>query len=353
MDLGALPLVDGHAHPVLRAEHAARLDFGDFFTEGPPGGHGRDTLFFRRSLRDLAELFGCLPEEVEEARGRLALEDLARLGLVGFEEVLLDDGLEPRATMPLAWHGRFTRVRRVLRLEALAEELAGEPFEAFRDRFVAALEGTEAVAFKTIAAYRGGLRLGTPEPGEAAAAYQRFLESSPLRLDGRSLPLRDHLLELALEVARRRGLPLQVHTGFGDADLDLEEANPLHLRPLLERGARLVLLHGWPFAREASWLASVYPGAYLDFGLAVPFLSVAGMRATVRQLLELAPLGKVLFSTDASRIPELFWLGARWGRRVLGEVLEECVADSDLSAGEAEDTAERILAGNARELYRL
>lgn len=54
---------------------------------------------------------------------------------------------------------------------------------------------------------------------------------------------------------------------FGDKDLQLELANPLHLRAVLESpsfaNARLVLLHGsYPFMREASYLASVYPQVY-------------------------------------------------------------------------------------------
>lgn len=50
---------------------------------------------------------------------------------------------------------------------------------------------------------------------------------------------------------------------FGDKDLQLELANPLHLRAILEdplfAKSRLVLLNGsYPFMREASYLASVY-----------------------------------------------------------------------------------------------
>jgi hypothetical protein len=51
---------------------------------------------------------------------------------------------------------------------------------------------------------------------------------------------------------------------FGDKDLQLELANPLHLRAVLEHSTfaqcRVVLLHGsYPFMREASYLAGVYP----------------------------------------------------------------------------------------------
>ena len=166
----------------------------------------------------------------------------------------------------------------------------------------------------------------------------------------------DYLLVHALRVASRREIPVQFHTGFGDPDLDLRLANPLHLRPLLEEKqwhrAPIVLLHaGYPFVKEAGYLASVYPQVYLDFGLAVPFLSTAGMRQTVQQLLELAPYTKVMFSTDAHAIPELYYLGAKWGRESLAHVLEDAIRSSDLTPQEAKHTGERILLENARELY--
>ena len=61
----------------------------------------------------------------------------------------------------------------------------------------------------------------------------------------------------------------------------------------------------------ASTLASVYPGAYVDLGLTVPYASVRGMRTALHEAMHLAPITKVLLSTDAQRTPETFWLAAR------------------------------------------
>ena len=163
------------------------------------------------------------------------------------------------------------------------------------------------------------------------------------------------MLWAALPVAAATGTPVQFHTGFGDPDLDLRLANPLHLRPLFEavtlRGLSVVCLHCYPYVREAGYLASVYPGAYVDLGLTVPYASVHAMRTALHEALHLAPVTKVLLSTDAQRTPETFWLAARWARRALGAVLETSTADGDLSAGEAEWAASRILFDNAAELY--
>jgi predicted TIM-barrel fold metal-dependent hydrolase len=234
-----------------------------------------------------------------------------------------------------------------------------DDFAAFLDRYRGALDPPPdgVAAFKSIAAYRTGLDIQpiTREHAEQCFAGLRE-EARQRRVRLADKPLLDFLLGQALEIAAKQRIPLQIHTGFGDPDLDLRLANPLHLRRLLEerrfREAPLVLLHAsYPFTREAGYLAAVYPHVYLDFGLAVPFLSVAGMRNVLRMLLELAPTNKLLYSSDAHFIPELFYLGAKWGRTILGEVLEEAVGDGDLSATEAEEVAAAVLHGNARALY--
>src|SRR5207244_2461781 len=117
----------------------------------------------------------------------------------------------------------------------------------------------------------------------------------------------------ALEVAARQALPVQFHTGFGDPDLDLLAANPLHLRAVIEAHRRVpfVLLHAsYPYTRELGYLAAMYTHVYADVGLAVPHVA-AEIPTVFRQLLGLTPASKIVYSSDASQIPELYWLAAR------------------------------------------
>ncbi|MFQ5858878.1 MAG: amidohydrolase family protein [Anaerolineae bacterium] len=213
---------------------------------------------------------------------------------------------------------------------------------------------------KSIAAYRTGLAVDKPISEGVAACFQNLRQPAeagdPVRLACK--PLNDWVVWAALEEAARRDMPVQFHTGFGDPDLDLRWASPVHMRPLFEnpsfRRVPFVLLHvSYPFTREVGYLAAVYPNVHIDLGLAIPFLSVAGMRFVVRAFLELTPLSKIIFSTDAHLIAELFYLGALWGRRILAEVLEEAVRDGDLTTREAERAAELILRRNAIKLYGL
>jgi predicted TIM-barrel fold metal-dependent hydrolase len=372
MNLWGIPAIDQHAHNVLKPEASIRHPYPGAFTEGYDPGvvnyHARHTLCYRRSLRDIAAILDCEPAEtaVLAKREQLGLERLTELCFraSNLEAVFLDDGFLPDEILPVEWHRQFVPAHRLLRLETLAQGLIAqeEIFETFLERFLSAIDPPPqgVVGFKSIAAYRTGLAIEVVPRQAAASGFYAVKKSAragtPVRLADK--PLIDFLLVQALAVAARCRLPVQFHTGFGDPDLDLRSANPLGLRTILEdnryRNAPIILLHAsYPYSREAGYLASVYPQVYLDFGLAVPLLSVAGMYRAVQTLLELAPTSKLMYSSDAHLIPELYYLGAKWGREILGEVLDDAIRDGDLDAKESEDIAFAVLRRNAHDLYRL
>jgi predicted TIM-barrel fold metal-dependent hydrolase len=152
------------------------------------------------------------------------------------------------------------------------------------------------------------------------------------------------------------GLPVQLHTGFGDRDLALRRADPTLLQPWLAAveptGVPVVLLHCYPFHRRAGWLAQVYPGVHVDIGLTIGHLG-ARARQVLAEFCELTPFGKLLFSTDAYLLPELYLVGAAQFRRALGQLLDGWLADSAMSTTDARRTARMIAGDNARRLYRL
>ena len=101
--------------------------------------------------------------------------------------------------------------------------------------------------------------------------------------------------------------------GYGDRDIDLHRCNPLLLTALLRAiepaGVPVMLLHNYPYHREANYLAQVFPHIYMDAGLATHNL---GHRATalIAECLELVPFGKFLYSSDGFGLPKLHYLGA-------------------------------------------
>jgi predicted TIM-barrel fold metal-dependent hydrolase len=307
-------------------------------------------------MRALAELFGCeANEEAVFAYRRTTDPDeyaSTLLRATGTEWLLIDDGF-PVPGEGVTWDrmGELAGCRSapVLRIERVAEEglAADDGLDELRERVrgaVAAARADGFVGLKTVAAYRSGLDVAAPDTVAAAAA----LEGEPKRLADKALL--ELLLDdaLAANAATGAPLPVQVHCGFGDSDLFLPRADPTLLGALIERYAAtpFVLLHCYPFVRQAGWLAHVYGNVFLDVSLTIPH--VWRHAEMVRQALELAPVSKLLYASDAAKTPELYFLAARGWRAALAEVLADA-----LEPAEAEAAARRVLRENAIGLYAI
>ncbi len=318
LSLDGVSLVDHHAHGILYAQPSLDELCG-LFSESPDPRqwpHVATGVTYRRAIRELAAFFGLEPSEAAVYEHRLGTDRdeyaSALLRATNTELLLVDDGFPPPGEgTPWQELGGLAgcEARPVLRVESREPESVREQVAAARENGFAGL--------KTIAAYRGGLDRIT-EPVVAA-----------------------------LEANEETGapLPVQVHCGFGDSDLWLARADPSHLKPVVERFREtpFVLLHCYPFVREAGWLAHVYGNVWFDLSLTIPHVSRPA--EMVRQALELAPVSKLLYASDAARTPELYFLAAKWWREALAEVLPELLED------DAETAARRILRENALELY--
>lgn len=330
-------------------------------------GHVPHTSYFRRALRDLAGRLGtdATVEAVLEGRRREGPEAVRReLIERRVAALLVDTGYPPEAMSLSQMRGALPcAIHEVFRIETCAQALIAKslPYEdfvaGFRQELLAATR--RAVALKSVIAYRSGLAIRPWRKDEAAGAYRAVVErvqrgGSP-RLTEK--PLLDSLLEVALLVCRDTGRPLQLHAGFGDPDIDLLQANPLLLRPLLEdprwAEVRLVVLHmSYPYFREAAFMAAVWPQLYVDLSLALPFLGPGAVSPLV-EMLSLAPASKVLYGSDVGGLPELFALAADWARASIGEALGWLMERGELGAVEARHVAGRIFSENAVSLYRL
>jgi len=250
----------------------------------------------------------------------------------------------------------------VVRLEAVAEALAGTGVGAgeFASRFGEALgdavRQAHAVGVKSVAAYRVGLDfdLRPPSRFEVAAAAGDWLERGPSpggwRLDN---PL---LTRALLWAAVELGLPIQFHTGFGDTDLVLQRANPVLLTGFIRavpKRVPIMLLHCYPYHREAGYLAAVHPHVHLDVDLALNYVGPTRAGEVLAEALELAPFEKMLYSSDAFGLPELYHLGALVFRRGLAALLDGWVGGGECSAADAGRIAGLIAAKNATRVYGL
>ena len=378
--------VDHHCHPLCRPERRiTAAELRSAFTESVEprqiAEHVAHTAVYRDALRRLAAELGCeaTEEAVLEARaGRDPRVHLvAMLRRSGTGTMLVDHGYVLAGAMDAEEHRRTVPVpqREVVRLETLAETLVprcravGEWLDAVRAELRGAVETRGAVAVKTIAAYRASLWLRAPDRADVAAAYAELRELAARGGGGRGVvdppqntvrlhgdPLCHALLLDAAEEVRRLGVPLQVHCGLGDADGDLAEASPLGLRPLLGGGRfgglRVVLLHCYPYHREAAYLCALHADVFMDLSLALPQAGRDGERA-MAEALGLCPWTKLLYATDATALPEAYLVAAARYREALAAALAELVETGVLDEEEAVGAGRRVLRDNATALYGL
>ena len=376
IDFTQVPVVDNHCHGIMRDQTFEDIaSWRRSFTESADSGMARDhvasTTLYRRLIRTLADFLGCEPEEEAVFAARTGRDGReltgALLRAVNVDTLLLDTGFPPpEEVFPVPELGELGGCRAVpmLRLEVLMERLLAEhgSLADAREALAAELDdvrGRGYVALKSVAAYRTGLDIQEwpqEEAEQSLAEYRRAARASPARLLHK--PLLDTLLHVAFAEAARQEVPVQFHVGYGDADTDLLLGNPLYLRRVLQRpdyrGMPLVLLHEcYPYTRQGGYLAAVYENVYLDLSYGIPLLGYSEMLSFTRQALGVAPSSKLMYSSDGIGVPELHWISALDGRRVIGQALGELVSHGELDLAAAEAAGEDVLRANATHLYRL
>jgi uncharacterized protein len=373
-DVEALRLIDHHCHGVVTSDldpTAFERLLSESYDPEPLGTTRFDSPLGLAVRRWCAPVLGLepfvSPEEYLTRRTELGAEGVGRalLGKAGLGALLVDTGYRSDELVDLAAMGELAAVpvHEVVRLEAVAEQLAGSGVDASRypNAYRDALEEQtrEAVGLKTIVAYRGGFTFDpeAPDDADVVQAAGPFLETAR---SGRPRLADPVLLRFGIwsgaRLARERGLPIQFHTGWGDADLELHRTNPTLLTPLIRDfdrlGVNMVFLHCYPFHRDAAYLASVYGNVYFDVGSALHYHgpSAAGLLA---EAMEVTPFSKLLYSSDAFGLAEQYYLGAVLFRRALRETLDRWIAGDHCDPTTARRIAEGISRENARRLYAL
>jgi predicted TIM-barrel fold metal-dependent hydrolase len=369
-----VPLVDHHVHGPL-AHDVTRRELEMLLTESDREIPAGTTVFdsqvgfaVRQHCAPLLGLpAGASPEDYLARRSEHTAAQLAHIFLerAGVSDWVVDTGFGTDAIWSLERMDAELsgRTHEIVRLEALLEEVAaGASAADLQERFEAAVKhaAQHAAGWKSIIAYRYGFDFDPARPGacEIREAAQRWLggrspgteDDVPLRVDD---PV---LLRWLLHVACDTGLPVQLHSGYGDPDLDLHRCDPLlltnWLREVEHTGSSIMLLHCYPFHRHAGYLAQVFPHVYCDVGLGINY-SGAACRQIVSESMELTPFSKLLFSSDAWGPPELHYLGSLLWRRGTAAVMSEWVENGDWPAAEAARILRMVGRDNAVRVYGL
>ena len=363
-------MIDDHCHPFafgpgpLDLSHLS-LDLVDEPGAGARRARLQPTYLWHNLLRNrLARYLGVPLEEPERAREEAAARDYrgyvrALFTDAGITGLVMDPAWPPGSAERLREFEDLTgcRVWGIFRIEQVVDRLLEQQvgFDELVRRFNDTLEEARQAgykAFKTIIAYRTGLAIDAEV--SARAAEHALPGEGPVKR--RAKPLRDFLMRRALRFAADAGMPVQFHTGFGDSDIRLSDANPLLLEEFLRTpeglATQIVLIHGsFPHHEEAAYLAAARPNVHVDFSLFNIF-APALIADRLLRLVELAPAAKILAATDGFAIPETYWFAATLTREAWGEVGQRIIAlGADPQWVEA--TIRLIFEENARQLYSL
>lgn len=370
-----VPLIDHHCHGVAPAD-LDQAGFEVLLSESyrpPPVGTSQFDkplgLLLRRYCAPILDLEPfCSGEEYVARRIELGARTVNQrfLRASGLERLLVDTGHHSDAIADVEMMAEIAAkpAHEVVRIEAVAEQVAasgvdaGDFPQAFADRLASLAD--HAVGLKTIVAYRVTFDIDQTFPTTAQVSsatdhwFRQNAKREKVRLD--EVDIVRHGLWTGAEICRERGIPLQIHVGFGDPDIYMHACDPTHftdfLRAMEAWEVNCTLLHNYPFHREAAWLAEIFQNVYYDIGVALNF--TGPQAATIMgEALEMGPFFKQLYSSDAFGLCELYFLGQVQFRRALGQHLDKWIQDDHCTVKEADRIIAMIATDNCQRIYSL
>ncbi|RWJ52643.1 amidohydrolase family protein [Mesorhizobium sp.] len=351
--------------------------------------HLSNSIFIKFLMKEMAQFLGCDPnlESVIDARngqegGYFAFVNRL-FSDVNIQNIMLETGYtEGGGAEAIA---RFEegilpcKSHRISRIETIHEDLFGldvsfDDFEIlYKERLTSALDGAGNFGKKSfgmksyLLPYIGLIRpLYDRAPAKASwqALRSAFGTISSMGREEAAQVTKDvcrYTFTLALEECLKRDMPMQIHTGDGEAPgVILRNQDPFFLEEVVRfdrdntmRMPKIIPLHaGYPSVGKAAWLSHVYPNCYFELSIMTPFVH-QNLYQRYMQVMEAVPLSKILFASDAFHLPELYWLSGRWGKRYLAKALTDYVVGGSLSFEEAIEAARMILYKNNRSVYNL
>ncbi|KAH7357877.1 hypothetical protein B0T11DRAFT_97323 [Plectosphaerella cucumerina] len=391
------PIIDNHAHPLLSLDAIGRYPLLSIASEaaGDAIHSSLTSLAHLRAVRQLSRVLRCEAtwEAVVNAIEHRRIDDYdawVQECLAGVETILVDDGLDGEDDVyPYSYFDDHvpTPARRIVRIEQVAadiiasycpEQVSGrktsedialafdQAVEEFDLALLRSVNDPEVVAFKSVICYRTGLDIPRkPDLALARTAFENIYRTHTQGTDtaftrvnhpGLNEFLVHRLAAVIRDSEGSAKKPIQFHTGLGDSDIALTKSSPAHLQEFIREypTVPIVLLHAsYPYTRDAGYLATVYANVYADFGEIFPILSQDGQETALRELLELCPWSKILWSTDGHWFPETFLLAVLQVREVLGKVLSEFARKQHITWRQASQLVRDVLFNNSNKVYHL
>ncbi len=230
------------------------------------------------------------------------------------------------------------------RRDALAQITGIDPVDAATWReFITALLDLAAenhtTGIKQLQAYSRSLRY---EPvGDREVTFRGDLSQDGI------VVFQDWVMHECCKQAHERNWPHQVHVGTHN----LGDSNPMPLEDLSQRypNMDIVMLHCWPYLREAGWLAKHRPNIYIDTCW-MPVLNPAFLREALTMWINYVPAHKIMLAHDSTSV-EMATGSSLFTREILAEALTSQQQALQLPSAVLHTVAADMLQNNAVRVY--
>ena len=216
-----------------------------------------------------------------------------------------------------------------------------------------------AVAIKIAVAYYRTLHFEAVEKIEAERIFQELsyrIRNGQKMSMKEAKPLSDYMMHFLAATAEKNSLPIQIHTGVQDRNINnLRNSYPMLLNPLFEKysGVTFNLFHtGFPYGLETGVLAKMFPNVFVDFSW-VHILSPTYAVKLMQEYLELIPAVKISgFGGDFCNAEGAF---GHW--QIAGENIAQAIAnmieEGWYSLDYGKQLVKQILYDNPKAIYHL
>ena len=216
------------------------------------------------------------------------------------------------------------------------------------------------IAMKFEVAYFRTTRFSDPSRQQAEAIYKKYVAGGvPSPEEYRTF--QDYVFRFLITEGGRLLLPVHIHSAVGIGDyFSLTESGIMNLENILRdpryKATTFVMIHGgYPFEREAIWLASV-KNVYMESSYQEIAMYPSEFSHCLKQWLETFP-DKITFGTDSFPYNEVlgaeesYWLGVQSARTALAAALAEMVSMGEVSEARALAMAKAYLHDTATSIY--
>lgn len=230
------------------------------------------------------------------------------------------------------------------RREALVKILGVDPVNAqtwreFIGRIFDLASSNGAIGIKSLQAYRRNLFF--EKRSDSKIVFRGNLDKE------KALYLQDWVMHECCRQSNERNWVHQIHVGTNN----IEESTPLPLQSLSNAypNMRTVMIHCWPFIKEAGYLAKICPNIFIDTCW-LPVLNPDFLREGLRQWLNYVPSHKIMLGHDSTHV-EMAVGSALFTREILSESLSLQKEYLKVSDKTLKKLAADLLQNNAVKLY--